>query len=86
MIYPFMLVLYRFIRGAGYSVVSTQDFPFGEVTKGNLLEALKDLEASGEVLANLPKPPKPFLAFMMRLNRLRFCLIGCCRLRHDSEF
>ena len=24
---PFMLVLYRFIRGAGYSVVSTQDFP-----------------------------------------------------------
>ena len=57
---PFMLVLYRFIRGAGYSVVSTQDFPFGEVTKGNLLEALKDLEASGEVLANLPKPPKPF--------------------------
>lgn len=35
-------------------------FPFGEVTKGNLLEALKDLEASGEVLANLPKPPKPF--------------------------
>ena len=34
---PFMLVLYRFIRGAGYSVVSTQDFPFGEVTKGNLL-------------------------------------------------
>ena len=57
---PFMLVLYRFIRGAGYSVVSTQDFPFGEVTKGNLLEALKDLESSGEVLANLPKPPKPF--------------------------
>ena len=57
---PFMLILYRFIRGAGYSVVSTQDFPFGEVTKGNLLEALKDLEASGEVLANLPKLPKPF--------------------------
>lgn len=57
---PFMLVLYRFIRGAGYSVVSTQDFPFGEVTKGNLLEALKDLEASGEVLADLPKLPKPF--------------------------
>ena len=55
-----MLILYRFIRGAGYSVVSTQDFPFGEVTKGNLLEALKDLEASGEVLANLPKLPKPF--------------------------
>ena len=23
---PFMLVLYRFIRGAGYSVVSTQRF------------------------------------------------------------
>ena len=80
---PFMLVLYRFIRGAGYSVVSTQDFPFGEVTKGNLLEALKDLEASGEVLANLPKPPKPFSIYD-ELNRLRFCLIGCCRLRHDS--
>ena len=60
---PFLCwYFYRFIRGAGYSVVSTQDFPFGEVTKGNLLEALKDLEASGEVLANLPKPPKP-LAF-----------------------
>ena len=77
---PFMLILYRFIRGAGYSVVSTQDFPFGEVTKGNLLEALKDLEASGEVLANLQSYLNP-LVFMMRLNRLRFCLIGCCRLR-----
>ena len=55
---PFMLILYRFIRGAGYSVVKTQDYPNGQVTKENLSVALQDLLASGEVLADLPKPPK----------------------------
>ena len=53
-----MLILYRFIRGAGYSVVKTQDYPNGQVTKENLSVALQDLLASGEVLADLPKPPK----------------------------
>lgn len=56
---PFMAIFYTY-RKSCYGVVEMQDFPFGEVTKGNLLEALKDLEASGEVLANLPKLPKPF--------------------------
>ena len=55
---PFMLILYRFMRGSGYSVVKTQDYPNGQVTKENLSVALQDLLASGEVLADLPKPPK----------------------------
>lgn len=47
---PFMLVLYRFLSGAGYSVEFMKDMPLGEVSLANLADALGEYEASGEVL------------------------------------
>lgn len=47
---PFMLILYKFLKGAGYSVEFMQDVPFGEVSLDNLGDALAEYNASGEVL------------------------------------
>ena len=47
---PFMLILYKFLKGAGYSVEFMQDVPLGEVSIDNLADALAEYNASGEVL------------------------------------
>ena len=47
---PFMLILYKFLKGAGYSVEFMQDVPLGEVSLDNLGDALAEYNASGEVL------------------------------------
>ena len=47
---PFMLILYKFLKGAGYSVEFMQDVPLGEVSLDNLADALAEYNASGEVL------------------------------------
>ena len=47
---PFMLILYRFLKGAGYSVEFMQDVPLGEVSIDNLPDALAEYNGSGEVL------------------------------------
>jgi hypothetical protein len=47
---PFMLVLYKFLKGAGYSVEFMQDVPLGEVSLDNLGDALAEYNSSGEVL------------------------------------
>lgn len=48
---PFMRIVYGYFKSA-YNVMDMKDFPFGEVSDSNLLEALEDLKASQEVLAN----------------------------------
>jgi hypothetical protein len=47
---PFMLILYKFLKGAGYSVEFMQDMPLGEVSIDNLGDALAEYNASGDVL------------------------------------
>ena len=47
---PFMLILYKFLKGAGYSVEFMQDVPLGEVSIDNLADALAEYNAIGEVL------------------------------------
>ena len=47
---PFMLILYNFLKGAGYSVEFMQDVPLGEVSMDNLADNLAEYNASGEVL------------------------------------
>ncbi|WP_333615128.1 protein rep [Psychrobacter sp.] len=47
---PFMLILYKFMKGAGYSVQFMQDMPLGEVSTENLGAALTEYNSSGEVL------------------------------------
>jgi len=47
---PFMLILYKFLKGAGYSVEFMQDVPLGEVSMDNLADALSEYNASGDVL------------------------------------
>ena len=47
---PFMLILYKFLKGAGYSVEFMQDVPLGEVSLDNLADNLAEYNASGEVL------------------------------------
>ena len=47
---PFMLILYKFFKGAGYSVEFMKDVPLGEVSIDNLADNLAEYNASGEVL------------------------------------
>lgn len=47
---PFMLILYKFLKGAGYSVEFMKDVPLGEVSIDNLADNLAEYNASGEVL------------------------------------
>lgn len=47
---PFMLILYHFLKGSGYSVQFMRDVPFGEVSIDNLGDALSEYNESGEVL------------------------------------
>ena len=47
---PFMLILYQFFKGAGYSVQFMRDVPLGEVSIDNLGDALSEYNESGEVL------------------------------------
>jgi plasmid rolling circle replication initiator protein Rep len=47
---PFMLILYQFLKGAGYSVQFMRDVPLGEVSIDNLGDALSEYNDSGEVL------------------------------------
>ena len=47
---PFMLILYQFLKGSGYSVQFMRDVPLGEVSIDNLGDALSEYNESGEVL------------------------------------
>ncbi|WP_207161753.1 hypothetical protein, partial [Psychrobacter sp. M9-54-1] len=47
---PFMLILYQFLKGVGYSVQFMKDVPLGEVSIDNLGDALSEYNESGEVL------------------------------------
>lgn len=47
---PFMLILYHFLKGSGYSVQFMRDVPLGEVSIDNLGDALSEYNDSGEVL------------------------------------
>ena len=47
---PFMLILYHFLKGVGYSVQFMRDVPLGEVSIDNLGDALSEYNESGEVL------------------------------------
>lgn len=47
---PFMLILYHFLKGSGYSVQFMRDVPLGEVSIDNLGDALSEYNESGEVL------------------------------------
>lgn len=47
---PFMLILYHFLKGSGYSIQFMRDVPLGEVSIDNLGDALSEYNESGEVL------------------------------------
>ena len=47
---PFMLILYHFLKNAGYSVEFIKDCPLGEVSIDNLPDALSEYNQTGETL------------------------------------
>lgn len=49
---PFMAILYSY-KNSAYSVLEMKDFPYGQVSNDNMLEALEDLKNTGETLISL---------------------------------
>ena len=47
---PFMLILYKFLKGAGYSVDFMEDVPLGQVSIKNMADMLDEYLCSGEIL------------------------------------
>ena len=47
---PFMLILYKFLKGAGYSVDFMEDVPLGQVSIENMADMLDEYLCSGEIL------------------------------------
>jgi hypothetical protein len=45
-----MLILYKFLKGAGYSVDFMEDVPLGQVSIENMGDMLDEYLCSGEVL------------------------------------
>ena len=67
---PFMLILYKFLKGAGYSVEFMQDVPLGEVSLDNLGDALAEYNASGEVLPSYIVSIDPDTGESMRVREV----------------
>ena len=67
---PFMLILYKFLKGAGYSVEFMQDVPLGEVSLDNLADALAEYNASGEVLPSYIVSIDPDTGESMRVREV----------------
>lgn len=49
---PFMAILYGY-RNSAYSVLEMKDFPYGQVSNDNMLEALEDLRNTSETLVSI---------------------------------
>ena len=49
---PFMAILYTY-RNSCYGVAELQDFPYGQVSNTNMLEALEDLRNTSETLVSI---------------------------------
>lgn len=67
---PFMLILYKFLKGAGYSVEFMQDVPLGEVSMDNLGDALAEYNATGEVLPSYIVSIDPETGESMRVREV----------------
>ena len=64
---PFMLILYKFLKGAGYSVDFMEDVPLGQVSIKNMADMLDEYLCSGEIL------PLILLVLTLKLGkRLRY--------------